>query len=246
MRSPLPLLLAGVITMLAVLASPPLQTRADEPLVISPDVMADFAQYKALRKPLYFAVSKDGLFSWYTYCIDYNCQAGQTYRRDVLANCADEGGTECVIFAVADKVQVEYRVGDPTAMAPAATASCTIDSFAPSSPGAVLMAPLRPAPCKDFRRFGFYQDFKAFATTDLAKFRSARGWASHYDTPEEAIAAAMEQCDKSRKYLAITEPCEVFALGDIIVRGMTDAQKRAAAAVYKKNKDATNADLPPG
>jgi hypothetical protein len=246
MRSPPSLLLAGVITILALLTSPALKTRADETLVVSSDVMADFAQYKALRRPLYFAVSKDGLFSWYTYCMDYNCQASQSYRREVLANCADEGGTECVIFAVADKVQVDYRVGDPATMQPAATVPCTIDSFASGSPGAALVAPLRPGACNDFRRFGYHQDFKAFATSDLAKFRSARGWASRYDTPEEAIAAAMDQCAQSRKYLAIAEPCEVLALGDIVVRGMTEAQRRAAVAVYKKNKDATNADLPPG
>jgi len=245
MRSHPLVLLAGIIAVLATLASRPLEMRADEPLVVSADVMADFAHYKALRKPLYFAVSKDGLFSWYTYCIDYNCQASQSYRHEVLANCADEGGTDCLIFAVGDEVQVEYRVGDPVSMAPATTTPCAIDTFAPGSPAAPIVASLRAGACNDFRRFGYHEDFKAFAASDLTKFRSARGWASRYGSPEEAIAEAMDQCAESRKSLAVSDPCELFAIGDIVVRGMTDAQKRAAAEIYKKNKDATNADLPP-
>ena len=55
----------------------------------------------------------------------------------------------------------------------------------------------------------------------------------------------MKQCEESKKSLAISDPCELFALGDIVVRGMTESQQRVAAEIYKKNKDATNADLPP-
>jgi hypothetical protein len=45
--------------------------------------------------------------------------------------------------------------------------------------------------------------------------------------------------------LAMSGRCELFALGDIVVRGMTESQQRAAAEIYRRNKDATNADLPP-
>ena len=44
MRSRLPLLLAGFIAAMAAFVSRSPETRADEALVISPDVMADFAE----------------------------------------------------------------------------------------------------------------------------------------------------------------------------------------------------------
>jgi hypothetical protein len=207
--------------------------------------MADFAQYKARTKPLYFAVSKDGLFSWYSYCMGYNCQAPQTYRQEAVAECEKEGGTECVIFAIGDDVQIEYRVGDPATMVAAKTAPCTIDAIAANAAAGAIVAALRPGACGSFRRFGYLDDFKAFAASDLAKFRSARGWGSRYGSPEEAIKIALEQCAKSQKDLSVSDPCQLFAIGDIVVRGMSEAEQQAAVEVYKKNKDATNADLPP-
>jgi hypothetical protein len=55
----------------------------------------------------------------------------------------------------------------------------------------------------------------------------------------------MEQCEASKKSLAVSDPCGLFALGDVVVRGMTEFEQRAAVEIYKKNEDATNADLPP-
>ncbi len=243
MRCRLLLLLAGLIAATAAFAPRSQETRADEPLAVSPDVMADFAQYKSRTKPLYFAVSSDGLFSWYSYCIDYNCQAAQGYRREAIENCEKEGGTDCVIFAVGDEVQIEFRVGDPATMVAAKTRPCTIDTFVANSAVGAIVAALRPGACSDFRRFGHYDDFKAFASTDLAKVRSARGWGYRYGSAEEAIAGAMAQCAESQKALSVSDPCQLFAIGDIVVHGMTEAEQRAAAEVYKKNKDATNADL---
>ena len=239
------LLLAALIAAMAAFASRGQVTQADEPLVVSPDVMADFALYKSRTKPLYFAVSSDGLFSWYTYCIDYNCQAAQGYRREVIKDCEEEGGTDCVIFAVGDEVQVEFRVGDPATMVAAPATRCAIDTLVSNTAVSAIVAPLRPGVCSSFRRFGYLDDFKAFAASDPAKFRSARGWGSRYASPEEAMKIAMEQCAKSQKELSISEPCELFVIGDIVVRGMSEAERRAAAEVNRKNKDATNVDLPP-
>ena len=246
MRCRLPLVLAGLIVAMALFASRSPETRADEALVVSPDVMTDFAEYKARRKPMYFAVSKDGLFSWYTYCEGYNCQAAaQSYRHDVIARCEDESGTDCVIFAAGDEVQVEYRVGDPATMAPANAAPCAVDTVAAGSAAGAVVAALHRRTCSAFRRYGYYDDFKAYAASDPAKFRVASGWGYRHDTVEGAIKTAMEQCAKSQKVLAISDPCELFAIGDIVVRGMGAAEQRAATEIYKKNKDATNADLPP-
>jgi hypothetical protein len=238
-------LLAGFAAAMALCMSRGPQVRADEPLVVSPDVMADFAQYKARTKPLYFAVSKDGLFSWYSSCDGYNCQTPQTYRQQAIAECEKEGGAECMVFAVGDDVQFEYRVGDPARMVAATAAPCTVDGIAAGTPASAIVALFRPGACSEFHRYGYYGDFKAYATSDPQKFRVARGWSFRYGSPEDAIKGAMEQCAKSQKSWGSSDPCELFAIGDIIVRGMTEAQKRAAVEVYKKNQDASNADLPP-
>ena len=52
MRCRLLLLFAGLIAAIAVFAPGAQETRADGPLVASPDVMVDFAQYKSRSKPL--------------------------------------------------------------------------------------------------------------------------------------------------------------------------------------------------
>ena len=119
-----------------------------------------------------FAVSSDGLFSWYTYCIDYNCQAAQGYRREVIKDCEAEGGTDCVIFAVGDEVQVEYRVGDPATMVAAKSAPCAIDTFMANAAANSIVASLRAGACGSFRRFGYLDDFKAFAA-NVAKAAQA-------------------------------------------------------------------------
>lgn len=243
-RVPLPLaaLIAALVTLTAHLP----EVRADDPIVVSPEVMKDFAQYQARKKPLYFAVSTDGRYSWYSYCIDYNCQATQSYRTEALKRCEDLGGVECVIFAVGGDIQVEYRVSDAATVAAGRAKACEIEAFATESPATEVVAALAPSECNDFRRFGFYQDFKAFASTDPRKVKSAWGWSYRWDSPEKAMKSALEECASSRKNLSVPETCELFAIGDIVVQGMTAAQQRAAAEVYRKNRDATNADVPPG
>lgn len=243
MRRRLPLLLAGLMAATMAFASRLPGTRAEEPLVVSPEVIAEFADYMARRKPLYFAVSSDGLFSWYMYCLDYNCQPAQTNRRMTIDRCEQRSGVDCVIFASGEEIQVDYRVGDPATMAPANTKPCEIEAFAAGSTAVAAVAALRAGECSDLRRFGYYDDFKAFATTDPRKFRNAWGWSYRYGSPEDAMKAALEQCAKLQKELSVADPCAVFAIGDIVIDGMAEADRRAAAETYKKNRDATNADL---
>jgi len=245
MRCRLWMLLVGFIAAMAVLALRYPQAVADDPLVLSPSVMAEFAQYKARSKPLYFAVSTDGLFSWWSYCMDYNCQATQSYRQEAIEHCEHESGTDCVILAVGDVAQLGYRVGDPATMVAAKPAPCTVDAIAAGSAPGAIIALLRPATCSNFRSFGHSADFKAFATTDPAKFKVARGWATRYGSADEAVKEALVECAKSAEELGLSDPCELFAIGDIVVRGMSEAEKRAATDLYKKNKNATNADLRP-
>src|SRR5262245_30275180 len=176
MRCRLWMLLVGFIAAMAVFVLRCPQAAADDPLVLSPDVMADFARYKARSKPLYFAVSTDGLFSWWSYCMDYNCQATQSYRQEAIERCKQEGGTDCVILAVGNDVQLEYRVGDPATLALARPAPCAVDAVAADSAAGSMVALFRPGACGTFRRYGYYDDFKAYAASDPTKFKVARGW----------------------------------------------------------------------
>lgn len=64
--------------------------------------------------------------------------------------------------------------------------------------------------------------------------RPRRGWSLRYGTPEDAIKAAMDECAKSQKAPAVSDPCELFAVGDIVVRGMSGAEQRAAAEIQEE------------
>jgi hypothetical protein len=245
-RPALLLLAAGVVAALLGGAVSIEGARAEEPLVVSPEVMASFAEYKARQRPMYFAVSSDGLFSWYSYCVDPTCGGEQKYRREAVEACEREGGSDCLLFAIRHDIQVEYRVGDPATIVPATARPCEIETFAAGAAAGAAVASLRPGACSDFRRFGHLADFKAFATSDPLKLRSARGWSFRYKSPDDAMKGALAQCAKSQTALSVSEPCQLFAIGDIVVHGMTEAEQRAALEAYRTNKDATNADLAPG
>ncbi len=240
------LLVAGLIAVIAASALRSQEARADEPLVVSPDVMAGFEEYKHRKKPIYFAVSADGLIYSYFYCSERQCDTARNYRRLAIEECEKLGGADCRIFAVGDEIQVEYRLGDPSTMVPATFTPCAVEAVATDSAEGAIVAALRPGECSDFRRYGYYDHFKAFASTDIEKYRNTWGWSYRYKSPGEAMKRALEECMKIRKEKSLPDPCQVFAIGGIVVHGMTEAELRAAADVYEKNKDATNADLPGG
>jgi len=234
---------ALLIAMLALIA-PPRVTRADDTLDVSAAVMKDFDEYKGRFRPLFFAVSADGLFSGYIYCIDAACDTSAQTRRHAIQLCERAGGTDCRIFAVGRDIQVKYRVGDLATMGTAKSPPCVAESVAAGSPAAAVVANLRPAECSNFRGFRFHEDFKAFATTDFKNAKNTWGWAYRHADPDAAMKGALDRCNQGRKDNSVSDPCRVFAIGAIVVYGMTDAQLRAAADLYKKNKEATNADLP--
>jgi hypothetical protein len=237
---------AGLIVAVAALFPRAQAVRADDVLVVSPDVMAGFEEYKKRKKPMYFAVSADGLVYWYIYCPERQCDTIRDYRRRAIDECEKAGGTDCRIFAIGEDIEVDFRIGDPAAMVPARITPCVAEAVAADTAAGAIVQGLRPGECDDFNRYRFYDHFKAFATTDFAKYRSTWGWSYRYDTPAEAIRNALEQCDQGRKDLGIPDDCEIFAIGGIVVYGMSEAELRAAAEVYKTNRDAANAELPPG
>lgn len=236
--------LLRVACVLAVLAAP--AASADEPLVISPDVMKSFERYKSRKTPMYFAVSADGLFSWYATCLDRSCGITQNYRRIAIEECEKAGGTDCLIFAVGDEIQVDYRIGDPATMTPARTELCDAAGGTISGAAADAIARLTPRACQNYRTYGRYGDFKALAGADMESPQGTWGWGYGHDTPEAAAKRAMAECANGRKEYDITAECRLFAIGDIVVDGMSDAELRRAMAVYRDNLDATNADLSPG
>src|SRR5215510_670643 len=98
--------------------------RADDALVVSPDVMKAFAEYKAAQRPLFFAVSADGFNSGYIYCTGAACDTSPKTRRLAIEQCEMAGGIDCRIFAAGTDIQVDYRVGDPATMVPAKVPPC--------------------------------------------------------------------------------------------------------------------------
>lgn len=232
--------LAGVLAGVAALAA-----RGDEPLVVSPDVMKSFAEYKQRTRPLYFAVSADGLFSWYIYCPERQCDMTRNYRRLAIDGCEKSGGSDCRILAVGSEIQVDYRVGDPAAMtpAPAKSTPCGAAENESDAAAAAGVARLNPRACGNYRAYRNYEHFKAFAGADIGMPRGTWSWASRHKTPQEAVKGALARCEEGRKEFAVAAECRVFAIGDIVVDGMSDAELRRAMAAYKENRDATNADL---
>jgi hypothetical protein len=219
---------------------------ADDVLVVSPDVMKEFDAYKAQFRPLFFAVSADGLYSGYLYCLDAVCDTSPQTRRQAVKLCESSGGVDCRIFAAGTDIQVAYRVGDPAKMVPAKHPPCVIDAIAAGSPAAALVAPLLPSECSDLRRYGYLEDFKAFAATNGTPRKNTWGWAYSRKSPADALKGALDECDKGRKEYSVTAPCQVIAIGSIVVIGLNDAQQHGAADLYKSKHDATNADLPAG
>lgn len=235
--------LAGIVAGLAVLAA-----RGDEPLVISPEVMKSFEEYKQQKKPLYFAVSADGLYSWYIYCPERQCDMTRNYRRLAIDGCEKSGGSDCRILAVGSEIQVDYRVGDPAAMtpAPAKTAPCGAAEDESDAAAVAAVARLNPRACGNYRAYRNYEHFKAFAGADIGSPRGTWSWASRHKTAQEVVKSALDECEAGRKEFSVAAQCRLFAIGDIVVDGMGEAELRRAVAAYQQDRDATNADLTTG
>jgi hypothetical protein len=230
----------------------PKSAAAEDVLVVSPDVMQCYEEYKRRKKPLYLAVSADGLYCGYVYCPEYRCDPTKNNRQIAIDQCVKAGGRNCRIFAVGADIEVEYRVGDASRMTPPSSEPCVLGTPpVPASAGPAVTAAaawearLRGEECSDYRHSKQLANFKAFATTDPAKTRTAWGWSFGYSTVEAAIERAMQECTLARERESAIPPCQLFSLGGIVVYGMTEAERQAAIGIYRKKPDATNADLPP-
>jgi hypothetical protein len=88
--------------------------RADEaPVVLYPFVWEGYQEYSALRHPSAFAVSRDGSVYGYSYCPERRCKFNRD-KKVALESCAENGGEDCMIFAIERDIQVAYQVLDLT------------------------------------------------------------------------------------------------------------------------------------
>ncbi len=135
---------------LAVALAIPGGGNAVEKYVITHDVWGWYQQY--LRnidngtKPGAFAITKDGLGAFYSWCQDIRCVAGTTYSHDAVTHCERSSGMECVVFAVRDKIKVDYQIyGAGSAGSSSVTQAAATPPPAPEPAPALAPEPT-PAP----------------------------------------------------------------------------------------------------
>ena len=88
-------------------SSPPAATEAS--ITLSKAAWNYYQQYLSTRKPITFAVSKDGYSAYYIYCDFDECDRHQA-RLDALSQCAKIGHQQCIIFAELTKIVVPYKI----------------------------------------------------------------------------------------------------------------------------------------
>lgn len=86
--------------------------------------------------------------------------------------------------------------------------------------------------------------YRAFAATGGAgRLAASIGWSWRRGSVEDAIENALAGCSRGqKKYIQISK-CELFAVGDIKVAGMSGEQIDTAIALYTSNRYATTEDL---
>ncbi len=112
MSSPARIAAAGIALALAACAGPAAPP-VSGPIAISAQTESALAAY--LRKvkvtrPGAFAVSPDGLNSFYTWCDDTAC-ATASYSAPALRGCQAFSGAPCVILYVRHEARLQYSVG---------------------------------------------------------------------------------------------------------------------------------------
>lgn len=98
-----------------------LGVRADDAVVVSPEIMEFYnGEYQNLKPPRAIAVAADGWHYGYSYCPEYRCYINPSASSLAMRACTKTGGRGCRIFAVDDDIKVSYRViGSPSGNATA-------------------------------------------------------------------------------------------------------------------------------
>ena len=106
--------LCALALVVAAMALPSAAPNAAEKYLISGEVWGAFEEYLRRidggHKPGAFVITTDGYGAWYVWCEQTRCMAGRTYSQEALNDCEREYETDCVVFAVREKIKVEYEV----------------------------------------------------------------------------------------------------------------------------------------
>lgn len=136
----------------------------DGPLVLHPMVWEAFEEYSNLLRPGAFAVSRDGSTYGYSFCPEARCTFN-TAKKVALESCSENGGDDCLVFAVERDIKFEYHVLDV-----ATVGSC------PSGPvpEVTIVADIPPAT--------YDYSYDVADLTDFSKRGRARAGESRFET----------------------------------------------------------------
>lgn len=103
MRHRHPLLAAALVASPALAACAGMSSAGSGPVTLSPEVRADYAEYRALNRPLAFAVSADGRAAGYNYCPEGDCLGNEIHM--ALESCREQSsGEECFVYDIGGRV----------------------------------------------------------------------------------------------------------------------------------------------
>lgn len=88
--------------------------RADEVYLIPGEMWDLYQDYLDKigqgRRPGAFAITRDGLGAYYTWCDGQRCRIGSSYSNEAKTKCENHYEMECVVFAVRDEIKVKYEI----------------------------------------------------------------------------------------------------------------------------------------
>ena len=98
-----------------------------------------------------------------------------------------------------------------------------------------------------FQKYKTKPHYRALSFTgSLPRAGSMSGASFSASSVEKAIEGALQRCEKGKKENVWETPigdCELFAIGDIVVHGMSDDELESAMALYRTNPYADNDEL---
>ncbi|HEY3148543.1 MAG TPA: hypothetical protein VGJ75_19445 [Dongiaceae bacterium] len=87
---------------------------SDKPLIISRETNAYFQAYLETgdESRSAFAVSEDGIYSFYSYCESGGCNGQYNFSQEAIKGCERFGHGRCVVLGSNGMVKRQYTVGD--------------------------------------------------------------------------------------------------------------------------------------
>ena len=96
----------------------------------------------------------------------------------------------------------------------------------------------------DFAGYSTSGHYRAFATSPgHGQSDVTWGYAYNASTVDRAVMEALNACKEGYGQVHVFGDCRLYAVGDIIVQGMSATEREAAMTFYRSNPKATTADL---